>query len=74
MASFEPLSPIEHPRCSRCRTHMTLVWRIARNGIASSDHQESRIFGCAKCHFVETVKVPDPLTVDWLKSLLQQAE
>jgi hypothetical protein len=55
---------------------MTFVWRAMRLS-TSSDYQERRIFGCAGCHFVETVKVTDPLksnAVDWLKSLLQQAE
>jgi hypothetical protein len=51
-----PLSPIERPRCPRCQLRMMLAGREYRgNGV------ETRTFKCAKCEFIETKIVDDPL-------------
>jgi hypothetical protein len=57
VASFQPLLAIEHPRCPICQTQMTLAGTSPAPG-----RKETRIFYCAKCTFIETVTVPDPLT------------
>ena len=50
------LSPIERPRCGRCRTRMDLT------GIAPRpDGTEKRTFECSKCNYMETKIVSDPL-------------
>lgn len=50
------LSPIERPRCLRCRTRMNLASLAAR-----SDRSEKRTFECPHCDFTETRVVADPL-------------
>ena len=53
------LSPIERPRCVRCRTRMDLT------GIAPCpDGVEKRTFECSKCEFIETRIASDPLKSD----------
>ena len=53
------LSPIERPRCVRCKTRMDLT------GIAPrSDGTEKRTFECSKCAFIETKIASDPLKSD----------
>jgi hypothetical protein len=55
------LSPIERPRCVRCRTRMDLT------GIAPRlDGAEKRTFECCKCAFIETKIASDPLNSDAL--------
>jgi len=51
------LSPIERPRCVRCRTRMNLA-----NLTPRPDHSEKRTFECPHCDFIETRIVLDPLT------------
>jgi len=53
------LSPIERPRCARCRTRMDLTSMAPR-----SDGTEKRTFECAKCAFIETKIASDPLESD----------
>jgi hypothetical protein len=58
------LTTIERPRCGRCRTRMILA-RIT----PLSDGSEKRMFECAKCHFIETKTVADPLKSDIVERL-----
>ena len=51
------LSPIERPRCTRCRTRMNLTSIVPR-----PEHSEKRTFECPKCDFIETKIVSDPLS------------
>jgi hypothetical protein len=48
------LSPIERPRCARCRTRMELTSIVPR-----AWHSEKRTFDCPKCKFIETRVVAD---------------
>jgi hypothetical protein len=67
MASFQTevtLTPIERPRCRRCRTRMMLA-RIA----PLSDGAEMRLFECPKCDAVETKTVADPLKSESVERL-----
>ena len=50
------LSPIERPRCPRCRTRMNLTSVTPRQ-----DCSEKRMFECGKCSFMETKLVSDPM-------------
>jgi hypothetical protein len=50
------LSPIERPRCVRCRTRMDLT-----NIVSRSDRSEKRTFECPKCAYIETKIASDPL-------------
>jgi hypothetical protein len=50
------LSPIERPRCDRCRARMDLTSLVPRPGRA-----EKRTFECPKCDFIQTKVVSDPL-------------
>jgi hypothetical protein len=50
------LSPIEPPRCVRCRTRMDLT-----NIVPRSDRSEKRTFECPKCAYIETRIASDPL-------------
>jgi hypothetical protein len=50
------LSPVERPRCNRCRTSMNLTSIIPR-----PDHSERRIFECPKCRYINTKIAIDPL-------------
>jgi hypothetical protein len=63
------LSPIEHPRCSRCQTRMSLTAiSLGPQG------RDFRTFECAKCDRTETVIVDDPMKsekVGWLDSELK---
>jgi hypothetical protein len=63
------LSPIEHPRCSRCQTRMALTAiSLGPQG------RDFRTFECAKCDRTETVIVDDPMKsekVGWLDSELK---
>jgi hypothetical protein len=47
--SGQKTTPIECPRCSRCRTRMTLLKLEPRTNGA-----EKHMFECSKCHFIET--------------------
>ena len=58
------LSPIERPRCVRCRTRMNLAGLAAR-----PDHSEKRTFECPHCDFIETRIVPDPLASEEVNRL-----
>ena len=58
------LSPIERPPCMRCRTRMNLASIAPR-----PDHSEKRAFKCPKCHFIETVVVPDPIRSEEINRL-----
>jgi hypothetical protein len=58
------LTPIERPRCGRCRTRMNLS-----SIVAQSDHYEKRTFECPKCDFIETRVVSDPLTSEQVNRL-----
>jgi hypothetical protein len=43
----------------------------------TSDRKEKRVFECAKCRFMETVTVPDPLqsdSIQWLAGELRPPE
>jgi hypothetical protein len=53
------LAAIEHPRCSRCSMRMALIRSESRK-----DGFEKRTFGCAKCKFIETKMIADPLKSD----------
>ncbi len=55
------LTPIERPRCVRCRTRMELTSIAPR-----LDGTEKRTFECAKCAFIETKIASDPLKSDAL--------
>jgi hypothetical protein len=50
------LSPIERPRCVRCRMRMNLASIALR-----PDRSEKRTFECPKCDFIETRVVSDPI-------------
>ena len=50
------LTPIERPRCVRCRTRMDLTSIAPR-----TDGTEKRTFECANCAFIETKIASDPL-------------
>ena len=50
------ISPLERPRCNRCKNRMTLIREEPREG-----NHEKRMFGCSKCNFMETRIVDDPL-------------
>jgi hypothetical protein len=50
------LSPIERPRCLRCRMRTNLASLAPR-----PDGSEERTFECPKCDFTETRIIPDPL-------------
>ena len=66
------LSPIEHPRCFRCQTRMTLVGITL--GPCGPDY---RIFDCAKCDHTETVIAEASLKSEqaaWLQSELKPPE
>jgi hypothetical protein len=54
--SILPISPVERPRCPRCQLRMMLARREYRGNGA-----EKRTFKCAKCEFIETKIVDDPL-------------
>jgi len=58
------LSPVERPRCARCRTAMNLTSITPR-----PDHCEKRIFECPKCRFIETRLATDPLQSKEIKRL-----
>jgi hypothetical protein len=65
MSSFEySPSPIERPRCPRCRTRMLLARRIQ-----ISSTSEKRTFDCPKCTFIQTQISDDPLKSDALRWL-----
>jgi hypothetical protein len=51
------MTGLERLRCGRCHTRMNLVSTTPK-----PDHSEKRIFECAKCHFIETQVIADPLT------------
>jgi hypothetical protein len=51
------LSPIERPRCGRCRTRMNLATIVPR-----ANRSEERTFQCPKCDLIEIKVVTDPLT------------
>jgi hypothetical protein len=54
--TMSALSPIEHPRCSRCQVRMALT------GISLGPQgRDSRTFECAKCDQTETVIADDPM-------------
>ena len=53
------LTPIERPRCVRCRMRMDLTSITPR-----PDGTEKRTFECSKCAFIETKIVSDPLGSD----------
>ena len=55
------LSPIERPRCVRCRTRMDLTSIALR-----PDGTEKRTFECSKCAFIETKIASNPLMSDAL--------
>ncbi len=55
------LSPIERPRCVRCRTRMDLTTIAPR-----PDGTEKRTFECSKCAFIETKIASGPLNSDAL--------
>jgi hypothetical protein len=63
------LSPIEHPRCTRCQVRMALT------GISLGPQgRDFRTFECAKCDRIETVIADDPMkseTSGWLQSELK---
>lgn len=50
------LSPIECPRCARCRTRMDLTSLVPR-AVGS----EERTFECSRCGSIETRVAADPL-------------
>jgi hypothetical protein len=50
------LSPIERPRCLRCRMRMNLASIVPR-----PDRSEKRTFECPKCNFIDTKVVSDPI-------------
>jgi hypothetical protein len=54
--SLWPLAAIEHPRCTRCNTRMSLARREP-----GRDGAEKRIFECQRCSFIMTNLVADPL-------------
>ena len=58
------LTPIERPRCGRCRARMDLSSIVPRPG-----HCEKRTFECSKCNFIETRMVSDPLQSDEINRL-----
>lgn len=58
------LTPIERPRCVRCRTRMMLA-RISLMPGGS----EMRTFECPKCDAVETKTVADPLKSEAVERL-----
>jgi Zn finger protein HypA/HybF involved in hydrogenase expression len=64
------LTPIEHPRCSRCQTRMMLE-RISSGPIGF----EQRLFECPKCDHVEiNVTASDSLkstAAGWIDSELR---
>ena len=71
MASFikpvpTTMASIEHPRCPRCSTRMAL-----QRTHAQKDGFEKRMFECAKCHYIETKMVADPLKSDAVARLAQ---
>jgi hypothetical protein len=75
MASPEQLSPIEHPRCPRCRRRMTLTWRTTADAKTRvyANHTEKRVFECAKCNSTAMVMALDPLksgALGWLSGEL----
>jgi hypothetical protein len=49
------LTPIERPRCMRCRARMMLVFEPREN------NSEKRTFECPRCVLIETEIVADPL-------------
>jgi hypothetical protein len=59
-----PLTPIERPRCNRCRTRMMLA-RIS----PLPEGAEIRLFECPKCDAVETKTVADPLKSESVERL-----
>ncbi len=58
------LSPIERPRCLRCRMRMNLTSIVPR-----PDRSEKRTFECPKCNFIETKVVPDPIRSEGINRL-----
>jgi hypothetical protein len=50
------LTPVERPRCARCRMRMNLTSITPR-----PDHSEKRIFECPKCQFIDTKVATDLL-------------
>lgn len=58
------LTPIERPRCARCRTRMNLT-----SISPCLDRSEKRMFECPKCRFIETRTVTDPLSSEEVKRL-----
>ena len=63
------LSPIERPPCVRCRTRMNLASIAPR-----PDHSEKRTFKCPKCHFIETLVVPDPIRSEEVNRLADNVQ
>jgi hypothetical protein len=53
------LTPIERPRCVRCRTRMDLTSIAPR-----TDGTEKRTFECSRCAYIETKIASDPLRSD----------
>jgi hypothetical protein len=51
-----PLTPIERPRCAKCRLRMALVQ--IKPGPSGVDY---RIFECSRCDVINTVTVADPM-------------
>jgi hypothetical protein len=60
------LTPIERPRCVRCRTQMNLTSIVPRPG-----RTEKRTFECPKCDFIETKVVSDPLSPEEINRLTE---
>jgi hypothetical protein len=58
------LSPIERPRCVRCRTRMDLASSAPQPG-----GSEKRTFECPHCDFIETRIVADPFASDEVRRL-----
>jgi hypothetical protein len=58
------LSPIEQPRCIRCRTRMDLT-----NIVPRPDRSEKRTFECSKCAYIETKIASDPLCSEQIDRL-----
>jgi hypothetical protein len=60
------LSPIERPRCARCRLRMNLISLAPR-----ADRSEERTFECPKCDLIETRMVQDPLRSEAVNRLAE---
>jgi hypothetical protein len=59
-----PLSPVERPRCARCRARMNLT-----SVTPCDDHSEKRLFECPKCNSIDTGLAIDPLRSEEINRL-----